>query len=198
MPRNLTFDRPGAVFAPMFPLQARTIRGFCHLYDGQEAVATGVEAALNHQVRCGTLANMAEALFEVLTEMRGVRYDFAGGRLSFLVVTRACTCHVPSVFNEAEPSMDCGCRLLRGVAFLRWLAPHSSSFYSAVPPAHSTLSPRVSHVFPPRAHVKAAVVSMVLRLGPVSTKSLIVHAYSSLHLQSDKVPRRFPGSRGWG
>lgn len=28
-------------------LQARTIRGFCHLYDGQEAVAAGVQSALD-------------------------------------------------------------------------------------------------------------------------------------------------------
>lgn len=80
LPRNLTFNRPGAVSVPMFPLQARTIRGFCHLYDGQEAVATGVEAALNHQVRCGTHVIMAEALFDVSTKMSGVWYDFSGGR----------------------------------------------------------------------------------------------------------------------
>ena len=29
--------------------KARTIRGFCHLYDGQEAVATGINAAFSSE-----------------------------------------------------------------------------------------------------------------------------------------------------
>ena len=31
----------------LFWFQARNIRGFCHLYDGQEAIATGTHAALS-------------------------------------------------------------------------------------------------------------------------------------------------------
>jgi pyruvate dehydrogenase E1 component alpha subunit len=56
--------------------KARTIRGFCHLYDGQEAVATGVQAALaptdawitSYRCHCTTLAR-GGTVKEILGEL---------------------------------------------------------------------------------------------------------------------------------
>jgi pyruvate dehydrogenase E1 component alpha subunit len=56
----------------------RLIRGFCHLYDGQEALATGMENALNHKDLVITAyrdhANAylrGISIYEILTEMLG-------------------------------------------------------------------------------------------------------------------------------
>lgn len=58
--------------------KARTIRGFCHLYDGQEAVATGIQTALDKEdswvtsYRCHVLALMrGGSVSEVIGELFG-------------------------------------------------------------------------------------------------------------------------------
>jgi len=67
--------------------KARNIRGFCHLYDGQEAVAMGVEAALNHDddwittYRCHGAALMRGATVQqIFEEQFGYRGGIAGGK----------------------------------------------------------------------------------------------------------------------
>ncbi|CAH0477413.1 unnamed protein product [Peronospora belbahrii] len=67
--------------------KARTIRGFCHLYDGQEAVATGVEAALDrtdswitsYRNHCIMLARGAEVK-DILAELFGKKDGATGGK----------------------------------------------------------------------------------------------------------------------
>ncbi|RLN69299.1 hypothetical protein BBJ28_00004022 [Nothophytophthora sp. Chile5] len=67
--------------------KARTIRGFCHLYDGQEAVATGVEAALertdswitSYRNHCIMLARGGTVL-QVLGELFGTASGAVSGK----------------------------------------------------------------------------------------------------------------------
>ena len=56
--------------------KSRTIRGFCHLYDGQEAVATGINAAFDEEdswitsYRCHCIALLrGESVETVLAEL---------------------------------------------------------------------------------------------------------------------------------
>jgi pyruvate dehydrogenase E1 component alpha subunit len=67
--------------------KARNIRGFCHLYDGQEAVAQGVQAALTDDddwittYRCHGAALMRGATVqEIFEEMFGFRAGIAAGK----------------------------------------------------------------------------------------------------------------------
>eukprot|EP00924_Labyrinthula_sp_SR-Ha-C_P011805 maker-scaffold_88-snap-gene-0.43-mRNA-1 protein AED:0.01 eAED:0.01 QI:153/1/1/1/1/1/3/493/406 len=67
--------------------KSRNIRGFCHLYDGQEAVATGVEAALNRQddwittYRCHAVAVLRGSTYqEVFEELFGYENGVSRGK----------------------------------------------------------------------------------------------------------------------
>lgn len=59
--------------------KARAIRGFCHLYDGQEAVATGMDSAMTHEdswitsYRCHCVALLrGKTVEQVLAELLGM------------------------------------------------------------------------------------------------------------------------------
>ena len=67
--------------------KARTIRGFCHLYDGQEAIGTGVQAALAPEdswitsYRCHCIALARGGTVEgVLAELMGQSHGQTGGK----------------------------------------------------------------------------------------------------------------------
>ena len=67
--------------------KVRTIRGFCHLYDGQEAVAVGTAAALDDEddwitsYRChGTAYVRGVKVEEVLGELMGREIGISGGK----------------------------------------------------------------------------------------------------------------------
>jgi len=68
--------------------KARNIRGFCHLYDGQEAVATGINAALNtpddawitsYRCHCVALARGA-SVSQIVGELFGNRDGLTQGK----------------------------------------------------------------------------------------------------------------------
>ena len=66
--------------------KARTIRGFCHLYDGQEAIGTGINAALDLEdswitsYRCHCIMLARGGTVEgVLAELMGNAHGETGG-----------------------------------------------------------------------------------------------------------------------
>ena len=65
----------------------REIRGFCHLYDGQEAIASGCEAGMTrddclitaYRDHCQALAR-GDTTYRILAEMMGKRTGSSGGK----------------------------------------------------------------------------------------------------------------------
>ena len=81
------------------PVQARSIRGFCHLYDGQEAVAAGIEAGLTREdsiittYRChGICLARGGSVEELMAEMFGFSNGGSKGKggSMHLYVCHAC------------------------------------------------------------------------------------------------------------
>ncbi|GMI58106.1 hypothetical protein TeGR_g11826 [Tetraparma gracilis] len=67
--------------------KARTIRGFCHLYDGQEAIATGIDDAFTQEdswitsYRCHCVALIRGGSVEkVLAELFGLHHGYTKGK----------------------------------------------------------------------------------------------------------------------
>jgi pyruvate dehydrogenase E1 component alpha subunit len=67
--------------------KARNIRGFCHLYDGQEAVCTGMEAALTKRddiistYRChGLQYTRGDSVKRIVAELFGFKEGVVGGK----------------------------------------------------------------------------------------------------------------------
>lgn len=65
----------------------REIRGFCHLYDGQEAVISGIEAVVTHEdpivtaYRCHCHAYYRDITpYQIIAEMLGKRTGATGGK----------------------------------------------------------------------------------------------------------------------
>ena len=83
------------------PLQARSIRGFCHLYDGQEAVAAGIEAGLTREdsiittYRChGIYLARGGSVEELMAEMFGFSNGGSKGKGGSM---HLCVCHACGV-----------------------------------------------------------------------------------------------------